>query len=261
MNHSKLREGAPRWFGCGALVILLSACSGERVPAQSATSVDHQAVDHQATVPVAPERVADETRVDPDPNSANVRISEEVLRQCQLPDVPAEAPQFDFDESRLRPRGRDILGDVARCLSQGPMKGRAITIIGHTDPRGADQYNRELALNRADAARNYLLEQGVTQDQIRLASRGEADAQGTSEASWALDRRIDIEIDRGAPAAARADGARGNNPFAEFQRIRASDPKPQDHDAMVYADQVESGVPTSTNGSANGSVRASGRYR
>lgn len=265
MNHRMLQERTPRWFGCGAVLILLAACSSERVPAQSASNVDNH-----TTVAIAPDRAADEAPADRDDSSATVKISEEVRRQCQLPDAPAEAPQFDFDESRLKPRGRDILADVAKCLSQGPMKGRPITIVGHTDPRGTERYNQQLALNRAQAARNYLLEHGVGETQVRLVSRGEAEAEGSTEQGWALDRRVDIEVDRdqhmtaGATRASDSDGdsERARNPFAEFRRIQASDPQPQDRDAMVYADQVEGAVVgTSTKDSTNGSARPSGRYR
>ncbi|HEU5074381.1 MAG TPA: OmpA family protein [Polyangiaceae bacterium] len=183
--------------------------------------------------------------MDRNDDATEVNVSEELRRECQLPDAPADAPKFDYDEAALRPRGRDILQDVAGCLKGGPMQGRAVTIVGRTDPRGPQEYNQELALDRAQAARDYLVAQGVPEGQIQVVSRGEQGAQGTNEESWALDRRVDIQVARGEPLNTRADGERAGakNPFAEAQRIQASDPdrEQESSKAQVYADQAEGG--------------------
>lgn len=242
MNRLMLQERTPRWFTCGAVVLLLGACSGERVAPRSASnSAD------RTTVTVAPPPAPSQARVDRD-DATDVNISEELRRECQLPDAPAEAPKFDFDEAHLTPRGRDTLQDVAHCLADGPMQGRAVTIIGRTDPRGTQEYNQELAMDRAQAARDYLVARGVPEGQIQLVSRGERGAEGTNEESWALDRRVDIEVARNEPTATSADSDRteATNPFAEARRIQASDPKAEHESsesskARVYADQPEGG--------------------
>ena len=244
MNHPMLQERTPRWFTCGAVVLLLGACSGERVAPRSASNTADR-----TTVTVVPPPAAGEARVDRD-DATELQISEELRRECQLPDAPADAPKFNFDEAALTQRGRDTLQDVARCLAEGPMQGRAVTIIGRTDPRGTEQYNQELALDRAQAARDYLVARGVPEGQIQLVSRGEGGAQGTNEQSWALDRRVDIEVARSEPVSTRTDSdsdeAGATNPFAEARRIQASDPKPEHESsesskARVYADQPEGG--------------------
>jgi len=243
MNHSMLQECAPRWFSCGAVVLLLAACSGERVTPRSASNTTDP-----TTVSVTAPPAAAQARADRDDGATDVNISEELRRECQLPDAPAEAPKFNFDDAALTPRGRDTLQDVAGCLAEGPMQGRAVTIIGRTDPRGTQQYNQELAMDRAQAARDYLVARGVPEGQIQLVSRGEGEAQGTNEQSWALDRRVDIEVARGEPLNTRSDNdsTSARNPFAEAQRIQASDPKAEHESsesskARVYADQPEGG--------------------
>ena len=239
MNHSMLQERTPRWFSCGAVVLLLGACSGERVaPRSAANTTDRTTV--SVVAPPANGQARDDRS-----HATDVNISEELRRECQLPDAPADAPKFNYDEAALTPRGRDTLQDVAGCLAEGPMRGRAVTIIGRTDPRGTQQYNQELAMDRAEAARSYLVARGVPEGQIQLVSRGEGGAQGTNEESWALDRRVDIEVARSEPTNTRAANDSATNPFEEARRIQASDPKTDESTesskARVYADQPEGG--------------------
>ncbi|HEX3849632.1 MAG TPA: OmpA family protein [Polyangiaceae bacterium] len=75
-----------------------------------------------------------------------------------------------FDQAQCSNRHR------FKCLSEGPLKGRAMTIIGRTDPRGSAAYNKQLSANRAEAARNYLVQRGVATSNIRIVARGEQGA-------------------------------------------------------------------------------------
>jgi outer membrane protein OmpA-like peptidoglycan-associated protein len=251
MTHSMFQERAQRWLACGGLVLLLGACSGERAAPKTASNAEDR-----TTLTVTPPAVS-EARVEStegNDDATDVNVSEELRSQCQVPEAPADAPKFNFDEAALTPRGRDTLQHVARCLSEGPMQGRAVTIIGRADPRGTEQYNQELAMDRARSARDYLVAYGVSEGQIQLVSHGEGGAEGTNEATWALDRRVDIEVARPEPVSARTEGDRGSesdrdgakNPFVEARRIQASDPhrepeSPESSKARVYADQPEGG--------------------
>jgi peptidoglycan-associated lipoprotein len=65
-------------------------------------------------------------------------------------------------------------------------------LVGHADPRGSDEYNLVLAGSRADGVRIFLINRGLRAAQMATTSRGEMEAKGTDEASWAADRRVDI---------------------------------------------------------------------
>jgi len=116
-----------------------------------------------------------------------------------LPNDEEMAPKFDFDRAELRPRGQAILDSVATCLTQGAMKGETVTVIGHADPRGGDEYNRKLGRERAQAASDYLAGHAVEANRIRVESRGEEAATGTDEAGWGLDRRVEVRRGSVAP--------------------------------------------------------------
>jgi outer membrane protein OmpA-like peptidoglycan-associated protein len=87
-----------------------------------------------------------------------------------------------------------VLDQVAKCVKDGNLRGRVITIIGHSDPRGTAASNQELSADRAEAARDYLIEHGASSQNLRVVARGESDARGNDEASWALDRRVDFQL-------------------------------------------------------------------
>jgi peptidoglycan-associated lipoprotein len=101
---------------------------------------------------------------------------------------------FDFDSTAIAEQDRSLLTEVARCFSEGPLRGQGLALTGRADPRGEDEYNMALGESRADSVRRYLRDLGVSPQKVQATSRGEIDATGQDEAGWALDRRVDIEL-------------------------------------------------------------------
>ena len=123
------------------------------------------------------------------PTAANVRISDEILRACNIPDADA---YFAFDSSRLTAFDGSPLKAVAKCFESGPLAGRHMRLVGHADPRGTAEYNMTLGQSRADAVETYLGDQGLGRSAMTTTSRGAMDATGTDETGWAHDRRVDV---------------------------------------------------------------------
>lgn len=124
-------------------------------------------------------------------------VSDIVARECGI--QPREAknetvPTFDYDSATLAPADRDILAEVAKCLTEGALRGREVALVGHTDARGEPEYNMGLGSSRSTTVQRYLVDLGVGRERLRPSSRGEIDATGTDEAGWAKDRRVDIEL-------------------------------------------------------------------
>jgi peptidoglycan-associated lipoprotein len=63
-------------------------------------------------------------------------------------------------------------------------------VAGNCDPRGTEEYNLALGQRRADAARDFLVAQGVDGSRIQTISYGKDRpvAQGNDEASYQQDR-------------------------------------------------------------------------
>ncbi len=99
-----------------------------------------------------------------------VRVADDIMKACkiQLENVD-RAPKFDFDDADLLPEDRDVLEQIARCVTTGPLKGRGLGLVGRCDQRGEVEYNMVLGEYRADSVHDYLAKLGV--DPLAMASR------------------------------------------------------------------------------------------
>jgi peptidoglycan-associated lipoprotein len=122
-----------------------------------------------------------------------LHVSNEIAQLCNLPKQEA-ATNFDFDSDAIGDADRVVLSALARCLSDGALKGRGLSLVGRADARGEPEYNLSLGESRAESVRRYLHDLGVQGERLRATSRGELDATGTDEAGWAYDRRVDISL-------------------------------------------------------------------
>lgn len=257
MKSFDVSRSAAKWLGCGVLAVAAAACASNGKQAETASTHGEMAVAQPST----PRAMVQTARKDSD---TTIRISDDLRRECQLPNAPQESPHFDYADATLRTQGANILDDVAKCLTDGPLRGRSLNIIGRTDPRGSAEYNKELSQNRADAARNYLTQHGVAQANVNVIARGEQGARGTDEETWAMDRRVDFELDSRNPARA-SDGSTvktGNataSPILEGTRMQATTPgNASKTNAGSYSDTAEGGTWTGSKGAGSSSGKASG---
>jgi peptidoglycan-associated lipoprotein len=150
-----------------------------------------------AVPPTAPAPVQTTASAQPAPRTprAEVGLSDDITRACNIQfDNVDRAPKFDFAETALLPEDRSVLEQVARCVTTGPLKGRAIRLVGRADPRGEVEYNMTLGEHRADTVRRYLASLGVDDRRISETSRGKLDAVGSDDVGWRRDRRVDIGL-------------------------------------------------------------------
>ena len=99
---------------------------------------------------------------------------------------------FDFDKSEIHPGDRDIIIAHANYLQAHP--NVKVVLEGHTDERGTREYNIALGERRAKAVSQLMQLQGVAKSQIDVVSFGKERpvALGHDEASWRLNRRVEI---------------------------------------------------------------------
>jgi len=153
--------------------LVLSCAGGEQPPPRAPTP---------GPEPVAQPAISSPTR-------SVVSISEDIRRACGVNDAEAH---FAFDSARLSSSDYPILDKLVRCFSSGPLAQRQMRLVGHADPRGGEEYNLVLGGSRAGGVMGFLVDRGLSAEQVVSTSRGEMDAKGTDEGSWAEDRRVDI---------------------------------------------------------------------
>jgi peptidoglycan-associated lipoprotein len=117
----------------------------------------------------------------------NLWLGEGVRSLCSGP-----APFFQFDSASAT-GSQPTMQTLVNCMLSGALKGKAIRLIGHTDPRGSAQYNDKLGMERAERVKRYLVTNGVEADRIQTASVGEEEASGAPQ-DWPKDRRVEIQL-------------------------------------------------------------------
>lgn len=113
---------------------------------------------------------------------------------------------FDTDKAQLKPGAQVTIDKLASYLLKYPQQ--RILVEGHTDSRGTDTYNQDLALRRANAVGTALYSRGVSRDRVSVRSLGELYpvASNDSAAGRQQNRRVEVVIsdkDGSFPAAAK----------------------------------------------------------
>ena len=131
----------------------------------------------------------------PAPAPAPARPTPEPVREAAAPVAPLlklEKIFFEFDDYTLTPAAREILAHNAEWLRQNPVA--KVTIEGHCDERGSDEYNLALGQRRAEAAKNYLVSLGIAAERLTAISYGEErpSATGSDESAWSQNRRAEF---------------------------------------------------------------------
>jgi peptidoglycan-associated lipoprotein len=135
---------------------------------------------------------------DPPPNevkaSTNIAVSMDIAEACNITAAETINPRFQYDRDELLGDDRRVLETIAKCLTDGALKGRTVNLIGRADPRGTEEYNLALGSRRSNAVSDYLEKQGTQPSQLVETTRGSIDATGRNEAGWSKDRRVDIVL-------------------------------------------------------------------
>ena len=109
---------------------------------------------------------------------------------------PLQTVYFDYDRADIRPEMRTVLQRNAEWLRRHPRV--KMSIEGHCDERGTEEYNMALGQRRAEAVKSYLVSLGISSNRLSTISYGEerpADP-GHSETAWAKNRRVEFSIVR-----------------------------------------------------------------
>jgi outer membrane protein OmpA-like peptidoglycan-associated protein len=84
-----------------------------------------------------------------------------------LPDI-----LFEFNKATLTSDARRKIGDVADTLNGPKVSRRRVSVEGHTDSIGGDEYNQKLSERRAEAVASALDSSGVNSERVRTRGFG-----------------------------------------------------------------------------------------
>ncbi|MHA6204766.1 OmpA family protein [Dyella soli] len=108
---------------------------------------------------------------------------------------------FDTNKSDVREEDKPLLDDYAKVLREHHSQA-VVTAEGFADPSGSPGYNKRLALKRAEAVRDYLINTGgLSASQVRAVSYGEVKNRqvvpGESGEKGMANRRVSLVTDFG----------------------------------------------------------------
>lgn len=173
-----------RWSWVAVLslvvVIALTSCSKKEVKEDEpliSPSADTGAAAAPATEPV---------------DTAAVPTPETVTTDATAPEM--QIAYFEFDSYRISSQARDALDKNASWLKSNPTS--TVQIEGHCDERGTTEYNLALGERRANAAKDYLIRQGIDRSRLSVISYGEERPldPGHTEEAWGRNRRAAFVI-------------------------------------------------------------------
>lgn len=109
-----------------------------------------------------------------------------------VPAPQARSVYFDLDRYTIRTDGQPIVRSHSEFLNKN--RNQHVLLQGNTDERGTAEYNLALGQRRSEAVKNAMTALGVNTSQIEAVSFGKEKpkAQGSNEAAWAENRRVDF---------------------------------------------------------------------
>lgn len=100
---------------------------------------------------------------------------------------------FDFDSARIRPESYETVGLIADALHTPYLQGQTFFIVGHTDAKGARDYNLELSRKRAQAVREALVTTfRVPGEYLFAVGLGEEQLRDPANPDAAVNRRVQL---------------------------------------------------------------------
>ena len=109
-----------------------------------------------------------------------------------VPAPQARSVYVDGDRYTVRTDGQPVVRAHSEFLNKN--RNQHVLLQGNTDERGTAEYNLALGQRRSEAVKNAMSALGVNTSQIEAVSLGKEKpkAQGSNEAAWAENRRVDF---------------------------------------------------------------------
>jgi len=173
------------------MTVAVSSCAKKKISSEPGTATAEEEAQRRA------EEQARQRELERQQDLKEEDLSEESAEQRTVSAKTIfenEDVYFEFDSIRLAPDAQEILVKKAKWLRANP--AARITIEGHCDNRGTNEYNLALGEGRAQSARDFLVDLGIRPSRLNTLSYGEERPldRGQSEEGWARNRRAHFVI-------------------------------------------------------------------
>ncbi len=133
------------------------------------------------------------------PSGEQGKVSEQKVATVESKEIPSKAMEeqeglfkdvlFDFDKYDIKDTYKPLLQSVYSWMMKNT--GAKLSVEGHCDERGTNEYNLALGDRRAKAVKDYLVSLGVPSSRVETISYGEEKPACTehNEDCWTKNRR------------------------------------------------------------------------
>jgi len=143
---------------------------------------------------------ADSAKLEQDAQALRARLRDQLNLILQTRDtargliVNMSDVLFDFNQATLKPGAKEKLAKMSGILLAYP--SLALSVEGHTDSVGGDDYNLKLSQRRADSVRDYLTANGINAANITAIGKGKGGpvASNDNAAGRQQNRRVEMVV-------------------------------------------------------------------
>lgn len=99
--------------------------------------------------------------------------------------------QFEFDSAELTGESKTRLDTIGEMLNSEEALNKGLTIEGHTDIIGSNEYNLMLSNKRAESVRNYLINKhDIGVERLNSVGKGESSLIDPTDPKGPINRRV-----------------------------------------------------------------------
>jgi peptidoglycan-associated lipoprotein len=180
-----------------ALAMVVPSCSKKQISTDSAATAAAEEEARRKAEEQARQRELERQKAIEEETLKEEGLAKEMEYERKMTELEMfknEDIYFEFDSIRLDPEAQEILRKKAEYMKSNP--GVRVTIEGHCDNRGTNEYNLALGDRRAHSAKVFLLDLGINESRMRTVSYGEERPidPGENEEAWSRNRRAHFVI-------------------------------------------------------------------
>jgi outer membrane protein OmpA-like peptidoglycan-associated protein len=147
-----------------------------------------------------PAPVSEQITAPVEPQATALDIQKGAIAEV-LPDgvrvtLPVSRVSFETGSANIDKEGLKFAEGFCQIISFAQENWNRIEIVGHTDNRGKESYNKKLSLARAKKLENQMKAAGVANSKLVSIGAGSSEYQdlGDNEASWKASRKVVVRI-------------------------------------------------------------------